>query len=365
MTINSVTKMWSRSGGTIESENGKSFKIAFSEGWQVSHSADASLPEIMTASGLPVSRDLYPGTFARVTRIGNAIRMGPCFSIVPIDYSGEVGPGGVTDSPLNIRPKIRWQSRTSQAQVDRDWWGRPIMTVNNEAIEGVTMDVVDQTLSIERNFAYFDPQFIHPYLHSVNSDQFPPGKYAPGEGKLMDYTAEEEEANGFIYWKVTALIHFRYPFATTSERAWFFRSKHWGFQERIGSLLTFSGGGVTDPTQEASGHAVVNSSGVITDVVVTNGGIGYTSPPTVAAADGTGATFSASLQDGRVVSVAVTAGGTGYRTRIVQAVDSEKQPVASPVLLKWDGSRELNANNARWLETRLYGALPYNALGLI
>ena len=85
----------------------------------------------------------------------------------------------------------------------------------------------------------------------------------------------------------------------------------------------------------------------------------------LAATDGSGATFTATITEDRVSSVAVTAGGTGYKTRIVRAVDDNKEPTQTPVLLKLDGSRETNPNNALWLETQLYGALPYQSLGLL
>ena len=119
MTIYSVTRMWSRSSGSAEDDKGKSIKTAWAEGWQVSHSANATEPEIIAASGLPKMRDLYPGTFARCKKIGQSTRLGPCLSIVPIDYVGESGPDSVTDSPLNKRPSIEWRSRTSQEAVDR------------------------------------------------------------------------------------------------------------------------------------------------------------------------------------------------------------------------------------------------------
>ncbi len=361
MTINSVSKMWSRQSGQSEVDrNTRVVKIAFSEGWQVSHSADASETEIINASGLPQANSRYENTFAFCNKVGPSSKIGPCLSIVPIEYAGETGPGGPSDSPLNKKPSINWRSRRSTEQVDKDWWGRPITTTNGESIQGVALELVDQTLNVERNFAFFSPHLLHAYLHSVSSDVFQ--NYAAGLAKLQDYTADEEyTSDGFKYWKVGAIIDFRYPYQTIPARAWHFRSRHEGLYERIGSLLTFTGGGGS----EAGGHAVVNSSGVITAVVVTNGGKDYTAAPTVAAADGTGATFTASIFEGRVVSVAVTAGGTGYRTRIVRAVDDNKEPTQTPVLLKLDGSRELNPNNALWLETQLYGALPYSALGLV
>jgi hypothetical protein len=49
----------------------------------------------------------------------------------------------------------------------------------------------------------------------------------------------------------------------------------------------------------------------------------------------------------------------------VIAVDASKTPVTRPVLLKEDGTRETDPNNAYWLEIPTLGSLPFNALGLI
>lgn len=51
--------------------------------------------------------------------------------------------------------------------------------------------------------------------------------------------------------------------------------------------------------------------------------------------------------------------------RIVRAVDDNKEPVTRPVLLAEDGTREENSENAHWLEFKVFGELPYNALGLV
>jgi hypothetical protein len=42
-----------------------------------------------------------------------------------------------------------------------------------------------------------------------------------------------------------------------------------------------------------------------------------------------------------------------------------KTPVTKPILLKADGTRETNPDNAHWLEFQTLGSLPYNALGLV
>ena len=366
MAIHDVTKMWSRSSGSYESPDGNKTIANFTDGWQVSHSPDALEPEILLAEGLPTTRDFYPDTFLRCKKVGPSIRVGPAFSIVPVEYSGEIDPGKINDNPLLKRPSIEWKSRTTQEPVDKDFYGTPITTVNGEAIEGITMDIVDQTLLIERNFATYDPIFYHPYLHSVSSDQFPPGKYDAGLAKIVSLSAKEDEANGFNFFKVNAEIHFRWPYATSSQNAWYARARHEGFYERKGTLLTFSPSPTDAFGGTAAGYADVNSSGAIVGVHVTKKGGGYVTPPTVTASVGSGATFLAHLDELSQVSyVEVLTGGSDYQRRVRRATDDDKEPMQKPVLLKLDGSRETNETNARWMEMRLYGALPYNALGLI
>jgi hypothetical protein len=51
--------------------------------------------------------------------------------------------------------------------------------------------------------------------------------------------------------------------------------------------------------------------------------------------------------------------------RKVRATDENQMPTVQPVLLKADGKIETNTENAHWLEFKLYGEQPYNALGLI
>lgn len=52
-------------------------------------------------------------------------------------------------------------------------------------------------------------------------------------------------------------------------------------------------------------------------------------------------------------------------SRIVRAVDGNKEPTTKPVLLNEQGYRITDSNSAYWVETQLYGSLPFNDLGLI
>lgn len=67
----------------------------------------------------------------------------------------------------------------------------------------------------------------------------------------------------------------------------------------------------------ATGSVVINS-GAVEQIVITDGGSGYTSAPTVTVTgDGTGATATATVTNGVVTAVSVSAGGTGYSTATV------------------------------------------------
>jgi parallel beta-helix repeat protein len=80
--------------------------------------------------------------------------------------------------------------------------------------------------------------------------------------------------------------------------------------------ITFIDGGGTG----ATGFAVV-SGGVIRGVVITAGGSGYTTAPSITfGGTGTGATATATISGGAVTGVAVTAGGTGFSDTVVAAI---------------------------------------------
>ena len=51
--------------------------------------------------------------------------------------------------------------------------------------------------------------------------------------------------------------------------------------------------------------------------------------------------------------------------RIWRALDERGEPMTRKVLLKQDGTRELNPDNAYWLEIKRFDSLPFMALGLL
>lgn len=231
MTINSVDLSWSRCSGTAESNQGLNYSVSFIEGWQITHSADATDVEILSADGLPALRACHPSVPIACNRIGPLQRLGPIFSIVMVEYYGELGPGGLLDSPINKVPEYTWSDVTYTELVDEDAGGEPIVTENDEPINGVTKEFCDQTLTITRNFGFINPFTIHAYRQSVNSDTF--AGYPAGTARLVGYTATSVKAACYVYWRVNAKVQFRLPYRTTNERAWCKRVLHQGYKVRI------------------------------------------------------------------------------------------------------------------------------------
>jgi hypothetical protein len=256
----------------------------------------------------------------------------------------------------------------TSADADTDAAGLPHTNVNGELVDGVQRNIIDMTLTVRRNFLAVNGPLALQYLDSTNSDVYTvlSDTWQPGQAALQEYEITPVYAGGIVnYFEVNARISFRLPYNTIPARAWWSRYRNEGFYERVGTVVTFAAPGGSGKT--AVGYPVV-SGGAVTAIVVTYTGHGYTSAPTVTITDagGSGASATAVLTGDRVTSVTIGAGGTGYRTRLVRAVDENKEPVTKPVLLKANGTREYNALSAVWIErpAKTY-SLPYSALGLL
>lgn len=371
MAIVDVTRMWSRAGGAIRSDDGQDFEISFQDAYQVVHDKDTSPLAIMqhfeSTPGLPWLGTEYPnlsGVFC--TGVGDITTIGPLLSVVPVAYGGSTGPTG--DNPLTKPPKITRGNQASNEPVDSDDYGFPLCNAVGDPVQGITDDVSDMALNVERNFASINMAVLQPYLRSVNSDTF--DQWAPGQCKLKEFNAEEiSYGSGQTYQKVRARVVARFPFQTTNARAWWKRYRNEGLRKRVGPTIEFA-----DPPAgglKAQGYAVTSSAGAITGIAVTNPGSGYAASSTVAITitdpAGTGATAEGTTNgNGLVTGVTVLTGGSDYRSRVVKAVDSNKEPVTTPVLLDFAGNQIFNSDQATWIERPVNVVpLPYSTLGLL
>jgi hypothetical protein len=283
VSIINVTKMWSKTGGSLKSELLSQLDEVWSitEGYQVLCEIGDDINLVANAVDLPNIGDQHPTADppAFVESL-DPTPLGPIFWQVIVNYRGLPNESGV---------EVEWTDTTTTEPIDRDINGAAIVTANNEPVEGLSMDVADQIVIIRRKFIDINPAAIAVYRRATNSDTFL--GWPPGTARLVGYSAK----NRFTYgtpqqlWDVTARIQFRQPYAnTTDAQAWYKRWRHEGLLERD------SPGGL-----------------------------------------------------------------------IGRAIDDLGQQASKPVLLKLDGTRELDPNNAVFIHTQVYTSLPLSGLGLL
>lgn len=230
-----VTRMWSAYASNLTRAGEKRVR-KITEGWQIVHATSDSKLSIELAAGLPRIGDLYPGRQFIFCESLDFKPVSPILTIATANYAGEIGPAGDQDSPLNTPPEISWSDVESDEPTDQDINGNPIVNVNGEPIDGITMKLADNVVTIKRNFLTFNPFGTAAYRHSVSSDTFL--GYPPGTARLIRYNAKQLYLSDDSYWEVTASIQFRLGIRTTNARAWWKRVRNEGYYERITDAFT-------------------------------------------------------------------------------------------------------------------------------
>ena len=235
MSIISVDKMWSRTSSDANyTDNFRRLDISFEESYQVLHDPNEPVINVYQAPGIPQARTGFPGFPFCLAESASIESVSPIFSILTIKFSGEIGPEGpLAPSPFFAPPKIDWDDVESEEEVEEDWNGKPIRTLNGEQYKGLKRPFADQVVTIRRNFAVFNPYVQARYRQAVNSDTFL--GWPPGTARLTKFSASNVIDKDFGYWEVTASIQFRYPYKTTPDKAWYKRVIHEGLLERVGT----------------------------------------------------------------------------------------------------------------------------------
>ncbi len=223
-----VTQMWSRDAFKIKTDRGMRKTASIVEAYQITVPPTYTPIQIVALAGMPVTGDAYPGLPDMRAVSRNFTRHSPIYYTCVVSFEGP------NVSPINEPPIIKWTDTESDEPIDQDWDGNPIVTANDEPIDGVTMKVPDPVLTVERNYRAFNPHLTHQYRLSVSSDAF--ASYPAGTARLVRYSADQkwDETSGG-YWAIKASIQFRYPYNTTPAKAWHARVRHEGYYERIGS----------------------------------------------------------------------------------------------------------------------------------
>jgi len=235
MSVISVTKMWSKSGGSFSSDNFNvySAKYAFTEAWQVMVQIGDDATVAVGAIGIPALGEQHPSGVPAYAKTFSAERLGPILWVVTVGYEGVPSEESETEVV-----EIEWTDVTSAEAIDRDFNGRAIVTANNEKVEGLTMDLSDSVCVIRRRFRTINTKAIAAYRHSTNSDTFL--GWPPGTARLIGYSAKSQFTYGYSLegWDVTARIQFREGLAgATDAQAWYKRWRHEGFYVKVGTII--------------------------------------------------------------------------------------------------------------------------------
>jgi len=226
MTALNVTQMWSKEGGSGESEKYDNFatKYSHTEGYMVEAEIGDSSEDVLAAVGIPDYGVRHRSGADSFVDSKDAQPLGPIFWVVTVNYKGSRFDGNVD---------IEWSDSTTSEPIDRDYLGAAIQTVNREQVEGLTYELSDPVVTIRRKFFLFNAYTIAAYRHATNSDTFL--GWPPGTARLVGCSAKNQFKWGMPLeqWDVTARIQFRIPYmGATAEQAWYKRWRHEGLLVR-------------------------------------------------------------------------------------------------------------------------------------
>ena len=252
MTVQSVTKMWSKTGGSLSSEKLTAIDQVWgvTEGYQVLADIGDSVDVVVAGAGIPRIGNQHPTGIDAYVESVSPEQISPIFWQVMVGYRGLVN-----DSAVDIE----WTDSQTTEPIDRDFYGRAIVTANNEPVEGLSMDIADQIVVIRRRFLSIDTAAIGAYRRSTNSDTFL--GWPPGTARLVGFSAKNAFLTGAPNerWDVTARIQFREPYAnTTPAQAWYKRWRHEGLYVKVGSLIQRA---VDDQQQEVTKPVLLKADG--------------------------------------------------------------------------------------------------------
>ena len=237
MPVTSVNKMWSKDGSNARlNDSFRVLNVSIQEAYQVVCTPLTPIDEIYSAVDpttgvrIPFRAEPHPDfPFCYLTG-ADPQRASPIMWIVSCDYVGEAG-RDPTDNPLNKPTSVNWGDSATMEEIDEDFDGNALVNANGEPIRGIKVELVNDVVTLKKNFLTFSPYIRGQYRRSVNSDTF--FGWPPGTAKVKQFDANNVIDAVIGYWQVVLKVEFRYPFNTTAERAWYSRTLHQGYTERF------------------------------------------------------------------------------------------------------------------------------------
>ena len=124
MSVVDVTKMWSKTGGSLSSAKLSAIDQVWSntEAYQVLTTIGTQEDAVVAATGIPRIGDQHSTGIASYCEKVDPQQISPIFWIVTVSYRGVVN---------DIAVDVEWTDVYSTEPIDRDWSGRALVTANN------------------------------------------------------------------------------------------------------------------------------------------------------------------------------------------------------------------------------------------
>lgn len=182
--------------------------------------------------------NLHPYDNGLTLRSVRVNRLGPAFYSLETSSqsAASAGGGGATpgSSPLDDIPEVETSFAGSEAELDQDINGNPIVTKNGEPLLGVQDEINELVITVSRNLPAWDYLLANQYMGSgktppaTNADTFL--GFAPGAARLKGLSAKSVASDGFLYFRATAIVQFRAAApGSTVAKAWWQRIRHEGY----------------------------------------------------------------------------------------------------------------------------------------
>ena len=207
MSIVAVNRMWSKnSSDATLSDNFHKLSVTFQEAYQVVTSADATYSQVYSAVDpatgihIPYQAQSFPGFDYCYCMSIKPQQVSPILWMVEASYKGEAGQDPVS-SPLTKPTSIAWSDSATMEELDQDFNGEPLVNANGEPIRGIKIELVDDVVTLKKNFLTFNPYTRGMYRRAVNSDTFK--GWPPGTAKVKQFDAQNVLDETLGYWQVT------------------------------------------------------------------------------------------------------------------------------------------------------------------
>jgi hypothetical protein len=169
---------------------------------------NVSAAVVQLASGIPRWGDPHPDDASKRAEVPQVRARSARIFEVAIDYATPEGGAAADGNPLAQRAVWRWGSSRFMDRADVTVDGYPITNVLCEPFNPpLNIELVDSTLTITRNEANYDERRAALYRGAVASDGF--AGFRPGEPRMIDIQAAEQQQGRFYFWQVVYEIHFR------------------------------------------------------------------------------------------------------------------------------------------------------------